>query len=54
MGKSEGESLLGKARHRWENNIKMRNGSVYWINLAQNSEECVTFMKKIIMKFWAP
>jgi hypothetical protein len=41
MGKSEGRRLLGRPRHRWEDNIKMDLrevgwGGMNWIDLAQD------------------
>jgi len=41
VGRREGKRLLGKPRHRWENNINMnlqsvRWGSLDWIDLAQD------------------
>jgi len=39
VGKPEGKRLLGRPRHRWEDNIKMdlqevRGGFVDWMELA--------------------
>jgi hypothetical protein len=44
LGKSEGKRLLGRSRHRWENNIKMdlqevRCGDIAWIDLAQDRDK---------------
>jgi hypothetical protein len=41
VGKREGKRLLGIARHRWEDNIKMDlqevgGGREEWMELAQN------------------
>jgi hypothetical protein len=43
VGKPEGRRLLGKLRHRWEDNIKMDLreigfGDADWINLAQDKD----------------
>jgi len=43
VGKPDGERLLGKSRHTWEDNIKMdlqevECGVMDWIELAQNRE----------------
>jgi len=43
VGKPEGKRPLGRARHRWEDNIKMdlqevRCGGIDWIKLVQDSE----------------
>jgi hypothetical protein len=44
VGKSEGKRLLGRPRHRWEDNIKMdlRDmgwGGIHWIDLAQDKDQ---------------
>ena len=43
VGKPEGKRLVGRPRHRWEDNIKMDLqevgwGSMDWIDLAQNRD----------------
>jgi len=43
VGKSEGKRLLGRLRHRWEDNIKMNLqevgcGGMDWIELAQDRD----------------
>ena len=44
MGKPEGKSLLGRPRHRWEDNIQMDlqevgwGGGIDWIDLFQDRE----------------
>jgi hypothetical protein len=43
VGKPKGKRLLGRLRHRWEDNIKMylRNvgwDDMDWINLVQNGD----------------
>ena len=45
MGKLEGNRLLGRPRHRWEDNIKMDLqevgcGSMEWIELAEDRDRC--------------
>jgi len=45
VGKTEGNSLLGKCRYRWENNIEMLLKGVGlegvdWIDLVQNKASC--------------
>jgi hypothetical protein len=42
MGKPKGRRLLGRPRHRWEDNIKIfkkMDGGTDWINLAQDREQ---------------
>jgi len=42
VGKPEGKRLLGRPRHRWEDNIKMAlqevGGGGYWMQLAQDRD----------------
>jgi hypothetical protein len=43
VGKPEGRRLLGRARRRWDDNLKMDLqevgwGGMYWINLAQDRD----------------
>jgi len=43
VGKSEGETPVGKPRRRWEDNIKMDlqevgSGGMDWIDLAQDRD----------------
>jgi hypothetical protein len=43
VGKPEGKRLMGRPRHRWENNIKMDlqevgYGGMDWIGLAQDRD----------------
>ena len=43
VGKPEGKKLLGRTRHRWEDNIKMvlqevGCGGMDWIELAQDTD----------------
>jgi hypothetical protein len=58
VGKPEGKRPLGRARHRWENNIKMDLqeagfGSMDWIDLAQDRESWQVLVN-VVMKLWAP
>ena len=46
MGKPEGDSLLGRPRSKWEDNIKMDlqevgRGDMEWIELAQDRVQVV-------------
>ena len=43
VGKPEGKRLLGRPRHRWEDNVKMelqevRCGGMDWMELAQDRD----------------
>jgi hypothetical protein len=40
VGKPEGKRLLGRPRHRWEDNIEIEvgGGCVDWIDLAQDGD----------------
>ena len=49
VGKPEGKRLLGRPRHRWEDNIKMDLQEVgcewmNWIDLAQDRDRCRTLV----------
>jgi len=49
VGKPEGKRLLGRLRHRWENNIKMnlqevRCEDINWIDLAQDRDRLRTLV----------
>ena len=53
VGKPEGKRLLGRPRHRWEENIKMdfqevRCEGMDWIELAQESESLRTFVNAVM------
>jgi len=55
VGKSEGKILLGRPRHRWEDNIKMDLqevgcGSMDWINLAQDTDRWWALVN-VVMNF---
>jgi len=38
VGKSEGKRLLGRIRHRWEDNINMDLQGMDWIVVAQDRD----------------
>jgi hypothetical protein len=52
-GKSEGKESFGKARRRWEDNIKMDHHElgtmdVDWIDLAQNRDKCFALVNAVM------
>jgi hypothetical protein len=56
VGKSEGKKLLGRRRHRWEDNIKMdlqkvKFGGVDWIELAQDRDRWWAVVN-VVMNLW--
>jgi hypothetical protein len=56
VGKSEGKRLLGRPKHRWEDNIKMDVreiwwGGVYWLDLAQDRDQWRAVVNTVIGKF---
>ena len=57
MGKPEGKRPLGRARRRWEDNIKVDlqevNGGKDWIDLAQNRDRWQTPVSAV-MNFCVP
>ena len=58
LGKPEGNSLLGRPRRRWEDNIKMDLqevgcGGMDWIELAQDRERWRAFVN-VLMDFQVP
>jgi hypothetical protein len=58
VGKLERKRLLGRPRHRWEDNITIdlretRWGSVDWIDLTQGRGQWTTLAKKV-MKLQVP
>jgi hypothetical protein len=53
VGKPEGKRPLGRAMHRWEDNIKMdlqevRCGGLDWIKLAQDSERWLALVNAVM------
>jgi hypothetical protein len=58
VGKPEGKRLLGRPRHRWEDNIKMGPrklglSGMDWINLAQDRDQWRTLVN-VVMTLWVP
>ena len=58
MGKPEGKRPLGRARHRWEDNIKIDLqevgcGGTDWIELAQERDSWWAFVNAV-MNFLVP
>jgi hypothetical protein len=58
VGKPEGKRPLGRARHRWENNIKMDLqevgcGSMDWIEMAQDRDRWQALVN-VVMNLWVP
>ena len=56
VGKPEGESPLGRPRHRWEDKIKMdlqQVGWVEWIVLAQERDRWRAPVNAV-MNLWFP
>jgi hypothetical protein len=53
VGKSEGKTLLGRPRCRWEDNIKiyLRElgwGGIDWIYLPQNRDQCRALVNTVM------
>jgi len=53
VGKPEEKRLLGRLRHRWEDNIKMDVqevgcGGVDWIELAKDRDRWRTFVNAVM------
>jgi hypothetical protein len=53
MGKPEGKRLLGRPRHRWEDNIRMDLqevgcGGMDWIGLAQDRDSWRAFVNAVM------
>jgi hypothetical protein len=53
VGKLEGKRLLGRPRHRWEDNIKMdfqevECGGTDWIELAQDRDRCLALVDAVM------
>jgi hypothetical protein len=58
VGKPKGKGLLGRPRHRWEDNIKMdlrETGidGMNWIQLALDRVQWKAFVSTV-MNFWVP
>jgi len=58
VGKPEGKRPMGRARHRWEDNIKIDLqevgcGGMDWIELAQERDRCRALVNAV-MKLWVP
>jgi hypothetical protein len=58
MGKLEGNRPLGRARHRWVDNIKMDLreigwSGVDWIDLAHNRDQWRALVNTV-MNLWVP
>ena len=53
MGKHEGKRLLGRPRHRWEDNIKMDLRQVgcdpgEWIDLAEDRDQWRAYVRAVV------
>jgi len=53
VGKPEGNRLLGRPRHKWEDNIEIdlqevRCGSMDWIDLAQDRDHWRTLVNGLM------
>ena len=53
VGKPEEKSLLGRPRHRWDDNIKMDlqevgGGCVDWMELAQDRDRLRTLVNTVM------
>jgi hypothetical protein len=53
VGRPEGKRLLGRPRHRWEDNIKMDLREIgvdgaNWIQLAQDRVQWLAFVKTVM------
>jgi len=53
VGKPQRKRLLGRPRHRWEDNIKMDLqelgcGGMGWIDLAQDRDSWLSLMNAVI------
>jgi hypothetical protein len=58
VGKPEGNRLLGRPRHRWEDNIKMGLreigwDGVDWIDLAQDRDQWMALVN-VVMSLRVP
>jgi len=58
VGKPEGKTSLGRARHRWEDNTKMDHQEVGWegmdwIDLAQDRDRWRALVN-VVMNLWVP
>jgi hypothetical protein len=53
-----GNSLFGRPRHRWRDNIKndlkkVKCGGMDWINVAQDGDMWQALIN-VVMNFWVP
>jgi hypothetical protein len=53
VGKPEGKTQLGRARYRWEDNIRMdllnvRCGGTDWIGLAQDTDRWQAILNAVL------
>jgi hypothetical protein len=53
VGKPEGKRPLGKSRHKWVDNIKIRWGGTDWIDLAQDRGQWKA-LGNTVMELWVP
>ena len=58
MGNPEEKRLLGRPRHRWEDNIKLELqevgcGGMDWIHLAQDRDRWWA-LANVVMDLWFP
>jgi len=58
VGKPKGKRLLGRPRHRWEDNIRMDLREIVWegvnwIYLSQDRDQWQALLNTV-MKLWVP
>jgi hypothetical protein len=56
VGKPEGKRPLGRPRHRWEDNLDLREtgwGGMDWIVLAQDRDQWRVLVN-MVMNLWVP
>jgi hypothetical protein len=53
LGKPEGKRILGRPRHRWEDNIRMDIREIVWegvelMDMAQDRNQCRAVVNKVM------